>query len=80
MPVYKVCFGVIYIVGVTSTKEKIILKWTKGGLFKMVKDFLWETFKRTGDIEAYMGYKEIKETGDSEAAEKHATEEVISVR
>lgn len=27
----------------------------------MLKEFLWETFKRTGDIEAYVFYKEIEE-------------------
>jgi hypothetical protein len=26
----------------------------------MLKEFLWETFKRTGDIEAYLLFKEIE--------------------
>lgn len=27
----------------------------------MLKEFLWETFKKTGDIEVYIAYKELEE-------------------
>lgn len=32
----------------------------------MLRDFLWEAFKSTGSIEAYIFYKEIETNNDSE--------------
>ena len=28
----------------------------------MLQDFMWTTFERTGNIDAYLSYKEIEET------------------
>lgn len=47
----------------------------------MLKDFLWEAFESTGNIEAYIFYKEI-ETSDEdelESSEEVALEETLEV-
>ncbi len=44
----------------------------------MLKEFLWETFKKTGNIEAYIFYKEIEEVCDSNVELENANEEIAS--
>jgi hypothetical protein len=44
----------------------------------MLKEFLWETFKKTGNIEAYVFYKEMEQTDEVEMELEHANEEVAS--
>ena len=45
----------------------------------MLKEFLWETFKKTGNIEAYVFYKEIENEIEDVVVEiERANEEVAS--
>lgn len=43
----------------------------------MLKEFLWETFKSTGSIEAYVFYKEIEEKDEISEIDQ-TVEEVAS--
>ncbi len=42
----------------------------------MLKEFLWETFKKTGDIEVYIAYKELEEKNLLENGEKDVEKNV----
>jgi YqzL-like protein len=44
----------------------------------MLKEFLWETFKKTGNIEAYVFYKEIEESDKTLSEVEKNNEEVAS--
>lgn len=45
----------------------------------MLKDFLWETFQRTGDIQAYIAYKELEASEGEEESEELNVYEVSPV-
>lgn len=42
----------------------------------MLKEFLWETFKKTGNIEVYIAYKELEEKDLLEDAQKDVEKNV----
>lgn len=42
----------------------------------MIKDFLWKTFENTGNIEAYMVYKEIGKKDKTLNQKKIAEDEI----
>jgi hypothetical protein len=43
----------------------------------MLKEFLWETFKRTGDIEAYLLFKEVEACDQSRDIEEVHENEMV---
>jgi hypothetical protein len=45
----------------------------------MLKEFLWETFQRTGDIQAYIAYKEIEDRENSIEPEEVLCPDPVSV-
>lgn len=44
----------------------------------MLKEFLWEAFQRTGNIEAYVMYKEIEERTEREKEKGGVREDVLA--
>lgn len=46
----------------------------------MLKEFLWETFKQTGSIDAYVFFKEVEEKNEPENETMNLREELILLK